>query len=71
MENATTASRPVLVSLTDTDVELLRMLYALLSDSEVAALYEDMFVLDLSSGLLDLLNRCDLAIYRQFGERKQ
>lgn len=65
MASDTTPCRPVFVSLTDTDFELLRMLYALISDSQ------DPIVMDLSAGLLDLLNRCDLAIYRQLGERIQ
>lgn len=63
MENGTNSCRPVLVPLTDTDIECLRMLYAALQYAE------NPIVVDLRSGLLDVVNRCDLAIYRQLGEK--
>lgn len=63
MASDTNSCRPVLVSLTDTDIECLRMLYAILLS------VEDDIVADLRVGLLDVVNRCDLAIYRQLGEK--
>lgn len=64
MASDTNSSKPTLVSLTDTDFELFRMLYALLEHSQ------DPVVVDLRLGLLDLVNRCDLAYFRQFGDKQ-